>query len=125
MRVLMLHNFYRQPGGEDTCFLAETNMLRNHGDVVRTIEVRNDDTVAMPAVTLAINTLWNRQSYSRVAKAIQDFRPDIMHCHNIFPLLSPAVYYAASKMGVPVVQTLHNYRLICLKASLFRDGPVC
>jgi glycosyltransferase involved in cell wall biosynthesis len=125
MRILMLHNFYRQPGGEDTCYFTESEMLRRHGDEVSTIEVHNDATDGMSNAALAINTLWNRQSYAAVAHRIAEFQPDVLHCHNIFPLLSPAVYYAASRAGVPVVQTLHNYRLLCLKAILFREGHVC
>lgn len=124
-RVLMLHNFYRQPGGEDTCFFAEAEMLRQHGDHVETIEMHNDETLHMSGAALAANTLWNRSSYALISRRIAEFRPDVMHCHNIFPLLSPAVYYAAKRAGVPVVQTLHNYRLLCLKATLFREGRPC
>jgi glycosyltransferase involved in cell wall biosynthesis len=125
MRVLMLHNFYREPGGEDTCFFAECQMLRRQNDEVSTIELRNDSTVGMSKVALAVNTLWNRQSYAAVAQRILEFQPDVLHCHNTFPLLSPAVYYAASYAGVPVVQTLHNYRLLCIKGILFREGKIC
>ncbi len=125
MRVLMLHNFYRQPGGEDACFFAERDMLREHGDRVSTIELHNDAITGMSPAVLATKAVWNRSSYAAVARRIAEFRPDILHCHNIFPLLSPAVYYAASRAGVPVVQTLHNYRLLCLKAILFREGRIC
>ncbi len=124
-RVLMLHNFYRQPGGEDTCFFAEVEMLRKQGDHVETVEVHNDETLQMSSATLAVNTIWNRRSYNLIAQRIAESRPDVLHCHNIFPLLSPSVYYAAKRAGVPVVQTLHNYRLLCLKATFFREGRLC
>jgi glycosyltransferase involved in cell wall biosynthesis len=125
MRVLMLHNFYRQPGGEDSCFFAEAEMLRQHGNQVETVEVHNDETQDLSTSALAINTLWSRDSYSLVSQRIARFRPDVLHCHNIFPLLSPSVYYAARRASVPVVQTLHNYRLLCLKATFFRQGKPC
>src|ERR1700728_441197 len=121
MRILMLHNFYRQPGGEDTCFFAECEMLRGHNDEVSTIELLNDSTAGMSDAALAINTVWNRRSYAAVAQRIREFQPNVVHCHNTFPLLSPAVYYAADRAGIPVVQTLHNYRLLCLKGILFRE----
>jgi glycosyltransferase involved in cell wall biosynthesis len=125
MRILMLHNFYRQPGGEDTCFFAECEMLRGHNDEVSTIELLNDSTAGMSDAALAINTVWNRRSYAAVAQRIREFQPNVVHCHNTFPLLSPAVYYAADRAGIPVVQTLHNYRLLCLKGILFREGNIC
>jgi glycosyltransferase involved in cell wall biosynthesis len=125
MRVLMLHNFYRASGGEDTCFFAERDMLRAAGHEVHTITRHNDDTATMSPGALALATVWNAHSHARVKQAIRRFRPDVMHCHNIFPLLSPAVYHAARGEGVAVVQTLHNYRLLCLNAMLFRDGHVC
>jgi hypothetical protein len=125
MRVLMLHNFYRQPGGEDACFSAEAEMLREYGNQVETVEMHNDETLGMSPPVLAAKTVWNRHSYTLVSQRIAAFKPDVMHCHNIFPLLSPSVYYAARRARVPVVQTLHNYRLLCLKATLFREGRVC
>lgn len=125
MRVLMLHNFYRSPGGEDTCFFAESELLRARGHEVHTITAHNDETATMSESSLALATVWNRRSYAQVRDVIRRMRPDAMHCHNIFPLLSPAVYYAARREGVAVVQTLHNYRLLCLGATLYRDGHIC
>lgn len=125
MRVLMLHNFYRQPGGEDSCFFAESEMLRERGHQVETLEMHNDETRNMSKAAIAIKTVWNHRSFDLVAHRITDFRPDVLHCHNIFPLLSPSVYYAARQAGVAVVQTLHNYRLLCLKATLFLGTKPC
>jgi glycosyltransferase involved in cell wall biosynthesis len=79
----------------------------------------------MSKAAVATRTVWNHQSFGLVARRIADFRPDVLHCHNIFPLLSPSVYYAARRAGVAVVQTLHNYRLLCLKATLFLGTGPC
>ena len=125
MRVLMLHNFYLQRGGEDTSFFTESEMLRERGHQVELLEMHNDETRDMSKATVATNMMWNQKSFNLVARRIVNFRPDVLHCHNIFPLLSPAVYYAAGRAGVAVVQTLHNYRLLCLKATLFLGTGPC
>ena len=79
----------------------------------------------MGRLETARRTLWNRDSYDDLRKLIRLERPDVMHCTNTFPLISPAAYYAARDEQVPVVQTLQNYRLICPGALLMRDGKVC
>lgn len=125
----MTHNYYQQPGGEDAVFEAETRLLRSHGHDVRT-EVFHNDTIplersAMESVRLARATLWSSSSRKRIEAVLRDFRPDIAHFHNTFPLVSPSVYSACQAEGVPVVQTLHNYRALCANALLFREGRVC
>ncbi len=76
-------------------------------------------------LSLFVKTIWNRTTYREITEIIQREKPDIVHCHNTFPLISPSVYYAAAKQGVPVVQTLHNYRLICINPYLYRNGKIC
>jgi glycosyltransferase involved in cell wall biosynthesis len=125
MRVLCIHNYYQQRGGEDEVFVAETDLLEAHGHEVIRYTIHNDSVNAMNSATLAMATIWNRASYLELRQLIRDKRPQIAHFHNTLPLVSPAGYYAAKAEGVPVVQTLHNYRLLCPNGELFRQGQPC
>ena len=127
MKILVVHNHYRLRGGEDTVFDAECRMLEEGGHTVVRYERTNLDVPrgVLGRVRTALGTVWSRRSYREVRELIRRERPDVMHCHNTFPLISPSVYYAAAAEGVPVVQTLHNYRLACLNGYLFREGHVC
>jgi glycosyltransferase involved in cell wall biosynthesis len=125
MKVLAVHNRYQQPGGEDQVFLAETALLESYSHRVVRYTTHNDRVAEMNHVALAVNTLWNSSIYQELRTLIRQEQPDVAHFHNTFPLVSPAGYYAAKAEGVPVVQTLHNYRLLCPNALFFRDGGVC
>lgn len=125
MRVLLAHNRYRLRGGEDTVFDQERDLLRSHGDDVVEYTVGNDDVDPSSPVALGIRTLWSTQSHAEVTRLIRETRPDVLHVHNTLPLLSPSIFAAASDAGVPVVKTLHNYRLLCANGMLVRDGSVC
>lgn len=125
MRTLILHNHYQIRGGEDEVFDAEVNLLRAYQHDVIVHSTTNDRVSEMPAWRAAKETIWSDHSYQAVTMMLQQQSFDVMHAHNTFPLLSPAVYYAAQRARVPVVQTLHNYRLLCANALLFRDGAVC
>ena len=125
MRVLSIHNFYQQAGGEDQVFANETALLESHGDEVVRYTVHNDDVRGMGGLALARATLWNRDAYDALRAVIRERRPDVLHAHNTFPLISPAAYAAAADEGVAVVQSLHNYRLLCANVFLYRDGHVC
>ena len=125
MKILAVHNSYQQPGGEDQVFLAETSLLERYGHRVVRYSKHNDRVAGMNRLALAGATLWNDSTYRDLRALIRRERPQIAHFHNTFPLISPAGYYAAKAEGVPVVQTLHNYRLLCPNALFFRDGGVC
>lgn len=125
MKILVLHSHYQQPGGEDECFRAELELLRSHGHDVVAYERRNDEIRELTPINLAAASIWSSRSYRDITRCIAAEKPEVMHCHNVFPLISPAVYYAAHHSGVPVVQTLHNYRLLCPNALLFREGKPC
>lgn len=125
MRVLMLHNYYQQPGGEDECFAAEASLLEAHGHEVDRFVLHNDSVAELGMAAVAAKTIWNREVYRELRRLIRNRRPDVMHAHNLFPLISPAAYYAAGAEGVPVVQTIHNFRLFCVNALFFRDGRTC
>lgn len=125
MRVLTIHNHYQQLGGEDTIFATEADLLESYGHDVHRYTLHNDSIESMSAINLAAVMLWNRGSFQKVKSLIEEFRPNVAHFHNTFPLISPAAYYAAQAAGVPVVQTLHNYRLLCPNGLFFREGQVC
>lgn len=124
-RVLLVHNRYQQPGGEDQVFAAEGELLEAHGHHVLRYTAHNDQVTGMSRHALAGATIWNRSVYRELRDLVRRERPLVAHFHNTFPLVSPAAYYAVRKEGVPVVQTLHNYRLLCPDALFFRDGRVC
>lgn len=129
MRVLLVHNHYQQPGGEDAVFAAEAALLAAHGHPVEQLAFDNDAIAPRPSplnrARLAGATVWSPRGYAAVRAAIRAVRPDVVHFHNTFPLISPAGYYAARAAGVPVVQTLHNFRLLCANGLFYRDGHVC
>jgi len=125
MNILMAHNFYKLAGGEDQCVAAEVAMLRAHGHRVTQYCLSNDATDGMGRLALAGRTIWSHPAFLEMRRLIGKHRPQIVHFHNTLPLISPAAYYAARAEGVPVVQTLHNFRLVCVNALLFRDGKLC
>ncbi|GJL49368.1 glycosyltransferase family 4 protein [Candidatus Nitrospira salsa] len=125
MNVLLIHNYYQQAGGEDQVFAAEANLLKENGHRVVQYTVHNDVIHDYSKLRLARSMFWNSQTYQEISNLIQEHRPDIAHFHNTFPLVSPGCYYAAQSHGVPVVQTLHNFRLFCLNSNFIRNGQVC
>lgn len=124
-RVLVLHNAYQQRGGEDTVVAAEMALLSGHGHAVRLFSRHNDELASMGKLTAARETLWSSRTVAMLEAEIAAFKPDVIHVHNTFPLISPAAYWAAARLKVPVVQTLHNFRLLCLNALFMREGKVC
>lgn len=125
MKILLCHNHYQQRGGEDLSFASEAGLLQARGHDVIRHTVHNDVLAQTSRLRAAAGTLWNRQSYRSVRSLLCREKPDVMHCTNTFPLLSPSIYYAAKEQDVPVVQSLRNYRLLCPSAYLLRDGRVC
>lgn len=125
MKVLAVHNYYHQPGGEEQIFNTEATLLESYGHEVIRYTLNNDQIPEMNAIALAKNTLWNSTVYQELRSLIRQEKPQVAHFHNTFPLVSPAAYYAARDEGVAVVQTLHNYRLLCPNALFFREGRVC
>jgi glycosyltransferase involved in cell wall biosynthesis len=125
MKFLLCHNFYQQFGGEDQSFLDDVALLRSHGHEVVEFTRHNNDIKRGNRIQVAARTVWNHAVYHELRSLIRRERPDIMHCTNIFPLISPAAYQAAHDEGVAVVQALGNYRLLCPSATLMRDGAVC
>jgi len=125
MRILIGHNAYQQRGGEDAVVQAEHELLQAHGHDVRLFSRHNDEVAGIGPVALATQTLWSSPSSQALAAMMSDWRPDVVHFHNTFPLISPAAYWACAGADVPVIQTLHNFRLLCPQAMFLRDGHVC
>src|SRR6266550_2627380 len=128
MKLLLVHNRYRQPGGEDEVFLRQSELLRSAGHEVLEYTRHNDEIVdggILSKANLAARTLWAWDSVARLRALLRREKPDLAHFHNTFPLISPAAYYACQREGVPVVQSLHNPRLMCPAATFYREGRVC
>lgn len=123
--VLLAHNFYQQAGGEDSVLRAETEMLSARGHRVHQYLVHNDDIAGMSRVRLAASTVWSTQTLLALGEQFERHKVQVAHFHNTFPLISPAGYFAAKRRGIAVVQTLHNYRLLCPAGNFYRDGGVC
>ncbi|MFC7356136.1 glycosyltransferase family 4 protein [Jejudonia soesokkakensis] len=118
MRVLQVHNKYQFEGGEDTVVQNEYNLLKSQGMTVEQLFFENK----------AINPLQlihNNESAAMLRKKVTDFKPDVIHVHNVFYTATPSVLYEAKNLGIPVVMTLHNYRLICPNALFLREGNIC
>jgi glycosyltransferase involved in cell wall biosynthesis len=128
-RVLQVHTRYRQAGGEDEVVEAERRLLDEAGVQVSQVIFENADLRESRSLAgdlrLAASAIWSRAAERRVKAAIVATRPQVMHVHNTFPAASPSVYAAATAYGVPVIQTLHNYRFVCPAATAFRDGHAC
>ena len=124
-RVLVVHNAYQHRGGEDSVVAEEVALLESHGHLVETYARQNDDIGSLSSIAVAGQTLWSLRTRRDIAERLRSFRPHVIHAHNTFPLISPSLYWAADQAGVPVVQTLHNFRLMCLSALFMRGGQVC
>jgi glycosyltransferase involved in cell wall biosynthesis len=128
MKILVAHNHYRQSGGEDEVFLRESELLRSAGHEVLEYTGHNSQISEggiLSKVQLAARTFWAVDSVARLRLLLRRERPDLAHFHNTFPLISPAAYYACQQEGIPVVQSLHNARLMCPAATFYREGHAC
>lgn len=128
MKILMVHNTYRQAGGEDVVFRSEKRLLERAGHTVipfvrSNMELKDDSLV--DRVGIAARMIWSQESRQGLAAILEAERPDLVHVHNTFMVISPSIYSACSERGIPVVQTLHNFRLLCPRSSFFRNGIVC
>ena len=129
LKILQVHNRYQAGlGGEDTVVAEEQALLQQRGhDVEQLIATtqEGDTHGGMNVALTGVRAIWSASGYQDMTDALRRHRPDIVHVHNTFPLLSPSVYWAAHRFGVPVVQTLHNYRLTCANGLLLRGGEPC
>jgi glycosyltransferase involved in cell wall biosynthesis len=128
MRILLVHNSYQQHGGEDTVVRQEKHLLERSGHDVVLYHQSNDAILeysSFERLTLPMRAVWSTDSRRRIESLIKQHRPEVVHVHNTFVVLSPSIYSACKENGIPVVQTLHNYRLICPAATFLRNGNVC
>lgn len=126
MRILFIHNRYQYRGGEDVAVEQEASLLQEKGHQVETLIFSNDQLSGLLGkVKAGLQSIYNRQSAAKLNEAIEQFKPDLIHVHNIFFSASPSVLYVAGKRKIPVVYTLHNYRHICANALLLRENSVC
>ena len=128
MKILQVHNYYQYTGGEDIVLSNEYQLLTTKGhEVIQYLknnsEINNFN--VFQKSKLFFDSIYSKSVYEEVLEIIEKYKPDICHVHNTLTLITPSIYYACKKMGVPVVQTLHNYRLICTNAYLFRSGKLC
>ncbi len=124
-KVLLVHTYYQQPGGEDAVFEAEKALLERMGHEVIPVTLHNRDLEGMPRWRQAVVTVWNGETYQNFRALIRERRPQVVHIHNTFPLASPSVIWAAKAEKVPVVMSLHNPRLMCPSANFWYKGQVC
>jgi glycosyltransferase involved in cell wall biosynthesis len=130
MRVVVVHNRYRsaQPSGENLVVDQETMLLRRAGHEVIPYERESDEIERYPALRKALlpaRVLWSPEDRQQLSGLLAAERPDVVHVHNTFPLMSPSILVACRDHGVPVVATLHNFRLLCANAQLLRAGGPC
>ena len=126
--ILIVHNYYQIPGGEDTVVANEKKMLEDHGHKVILYTRSNTELKNMGLLRklfLPLTTCYNPKTARDIKRIIQNEEIDIVHVHNTLNLISPAVYYAALSMDKPIVQTIHNFRLLCPGATFYRDGHIC
>lgn len=123
MKILVIHNAYQQRGGEDVVFGNEVALLKSKGHDVREFKVNNYDIDSfLDKLRAAFGVTFSVKSYLEVRRTLNTFRPDVVHVHNFFPLISPSVFYACRRAFIPSVFTLHNYRVLCPTAFLMHNG---
>ncbi len=128
MKILLAHNIYQQAGGEDVVFDQELRLLERHGHQVVTYLRSNHELEQLSAIGqigLVSRIISAEDSKQDIRKILRDEKPDLVHAHNTFMMISPSIFEVCKQEGVPVLHTLHNYRLLCPAATFFRDGRVC
>jgi glycosyltransferase involved in cell wall biosynthesis len=125
MRILSAHNAYQIRGGEDESCASEERLLREKGHDVVSYKETNDRVASLSKLQLSVRTVWSNETYRNVSTKLRSGSYDLVHVQNFFPLISPSLHYAAKDQGVPIIQTLRNYRLLCPNGLFFRNGGVC
>lgn len=125
MKVLLIHNRYQQKGGEDVVFQSEGNLLAAHGHSVDRLLFDNTTIRSKRDILLSgVGIVYNTKSAKIATVKMRIFQPDVIHVHNFFPLASPSIFFVAQAHQIPVVVTLHNYRLICPSYNLYYNGKI-
>jgi glycosyltransferase involved in cell wall biosynthesis len=126
MNVLLIHNKYKIPGGEDSVVQNESTLLKQCGHEVDVLYFTNDDINSLKdKVFTGLNSIYSRSANEKTRMVVEKFKPDVIHVHNTFPKISPSIFDLANELKIPIVQTIHNYRLVCPGALLLREEQVC
>jgi glycosyltransferase involved in cell wall biosynthesis len=128
MKIILVHNHYQLPGGEDRVFSQERQLLESHGHEVVVYQRSNKELLAyspLQKLSLPKQLVWARDAHRQILALLRQERPHLVHVHNTFVQISPSIFAACREAGIPVVQTLHNFRLLCPAATFFRDGKIC
>ena len=128
MKIVLVHNRYREAGGEDVVFESEKRLLERAGHQVVTFEGSNSEVTdgsRLDHIAIASRMVWSWESRRKFASVLDKTPPEIVHIHNTFMVISPSIYSVCSERKIPVIQTLHNFRLLCPAGTFFRDGHVC
>lgn len=126
LKILLIHNFYTYWGGEDTYVTSLKKLLEKHGHkVIFYFKNSNEIKTIWDKIKIGLGLLWNYQTQKEVESIIENEKPDIAHIHNVFPIISPTVYYTLAKHKIKIIQHIHNYRFLCPKGNLFRKGKIC
>ena len=130
MKILAIHNFHRSgsASGDDQVFKSETALLEKHGHTVIRYTVSNDSfdkAGILGKLAAMFGMLWSFRNYRAISSLVAREKPDVVHVHTFFPLLSPSILYAAKRRGAKVIATLHDTRFICPVATSLRDGNIC
>lgn len=125
LNLLFVHNFYQSHGGEDHCYEEEIELLKNNGHKIIRYTRHNSEIKQLNSAKVAANAFWSQKTYVDIKLLIELHSIDLIHVHNFSPLISPSVFWCAKNCGIPVVHTVHNFRLTCVNGLLLRDGVVC
>lgn len=128
MKILLVHNAYQQPGGEDVVFESEKRLLERAGHQVVCYKRSNEElgnASGLKRIAIVPSMVWSSDTRREFAALLDEERPDIVHIHNTFMVISPSIYGACRERRIPVVQTLHNFRWLCPAANFYRQGEVC
>lgn len=125
MKILLVHGYYRERGGEDAVFEEERDLLIKLGHEVETYTLLNEKAADWPRWKQLAALFWNLFAYRDIRNLCRRFKPDVVHFHNLFPFLSPAMIWAAKRSGARLAATLHNYRLSCANGLFLRGGKAC
>lgn len=128
MKILQIHNYYKNKGGECAVVHAEKKLLEQHGNTVIQFVEDSADIGNYSLVKKATSLLqipYNVSIRSQLLAMIRENRPDVAHVHNVFPLVTPSIYHALKQYNIPVVQTIHNFRMLCPNGLFFTQGQIC
>lgn len=128
MKILIIHDFYQRFGGEDAVALAERQLLEEHGNEVTSYTRHNDEIKSynlQDKIKFFPDTIYSLRTRREIRALVRASRPDVAYVHNVFPLVSPSAYHALHALGIPIIQVLHDFRLLCANGLLFTHGEIC